>query len=46
MTEGEVVVWHCSLNEHEFEQMLAVKDRETWHAVVHMVAKSWTQIID
>lgn len=21
-TEGEVVVWHCSLNEHEFEQIL------------------------
>ena len=23
-----------------------VKDREAWHAVVHEVAKSWTQLSD
>ena len=23
-----------------------VKDREAWHAVVHRVAKSWTQMSD
>ena len=23
-----------------------VKDREAWHAVVHRVAKSWTQLSD
>ena len=23
-----------------------VKDRETWHAVVHGVAKNWTQLSD
>ena len=23
-----------------------VKDRETWHAAVHGVAKSWTQLSD
>ena len=23
-----------------------VKDREAWHAVVHGVAKSWTQLSD
>ena len=23
-----------------------VKDREAWHAVVHVVTKSWTQLSD
>ena len=31
-----------SLNGHEFE--LIVKDREAWHAAVHRVAKSQTQL--
>ena len=31
-----------SLNGHEFK--LIVKDREAWHAAVHRVAKSQTQL--
>ena len=40
-TEDEVVGWRHWLNGHEFE---VVKDRETWCAAVHGVAKSWTQL--
>ena len=39
--------WHHRLNGHEFEQALeAVMDREAWHAAVHGVAKSQTQLSD
>ena len=43
-----MIGWHHRLNEHEFEQTLGVgvKDREVWHAVVHGVAKSQTQLRD
>ena len=36
--------WHHRLDRHEFEQVLGVlvMGRESWHAVVHEVAKSWT----
>ena len=35
--------WHHQLNGHEFEQTPeTVKDREAWHATVHMVAKNKT----
>ena len=44
MTEDEMVGWHHRLNGHEFEQALGDEDRETWHAVVHGVAKSQTQL--
>ena len=45
MTEDEMVGWHHQLNGHEFEQALEmVKDREAWHAVVHGVANSRTQL--
>ena len=45
MTEDEMAGWHHQLNGHEFEQALEmVKDREAWHAVVHGVAKSRTQL--
>ena len=44
MTKGEMVGWHHRLNGHEFEQALGdVKDRETWGAAVHRVAKSQTR---
>ena len=44
-TEDEVVRWHHQLNGHGFEQALYVDDdREAWCAVVHEVAKCWTQL--
>ena len=46
-TEDEIVGWHHWLNGHEFEQAPGVvMDRESWHAAVHGVAKSWTQLSD
>ena len=39
MAEDEMVKWHHQLNEHEFQ---IVKDRESWGAAVHRVAKSQT----
>ena len=43
MTEDEMVEWH-----HDSIDMLrvVVMDREAWGAVVHGVAKSWTQLSD
>ena len=47
VTEDEMVGWHHWLNGHEFEQTLEiVKQKEAWHAAVHRVAKSWTQLSD
>ena len=35
------------IRKHELEQTLGiVKYKEAWHAAVHGVAKSWTQISD
>ena len=42
-TEDEIVGWHLRLNGHEFEWLI-VNNREAWHASVHGVAKSWTQL--
>ena len=47
MTEDEMVGWHHWLHGHEFDQALGVGDgQEAWHAVVHGVAKSRTQLSD
>ena len=42
--EDEMVGWHHRLDGHEFEQVPGVGDRETWHAAVHGVSNSWTQL--
>ena len=43
MTENEMVGWHHWLSEHEFKKLRElVMDSESWRAVVHWVAKSWT----
>ena len=39
-----MVGWHHRLNGHKFEQALGVGDREAWHAAVHEVTKSRTQL--
>ena len=42
-----MVRWHHRLDGHEFEQAPGVGDAQgIWHAAVHGVAKSWTQLID
>ena len=46
-TVDEMVGWHHWLNGHEFGKLWELMmDREAWHAVVHGVAKSWTQPSD
>ena len=45
MTEDEMVGWRHQLNGHEFEQLRGlVMDMEAWHAAVHGIAKSRTQL--
>ena len=50
MTEDEMVIWHHRLDGHEFEQALGVGVGRGggvgWHAAVHVVTKSWTQLSD
>ena len=47
MTENEMIGWHHRHDRHEFEQIPGdVKDREAWHAAVHGVTKSQTQLSD
>ena len=45
MTEDEMVGWHHQLNDVSMSQLqeLVIK-REAWHAAVHGVAKSQTQL--
>ena len=52
MTEDEIVGWHYQLNGHGFGWTPGVGglrewvDREAWHAAVHGVTKSRTQLSD
>ena len=47
MKEDEMVGWHHQLDGHEFEQTPGVGDgQEAWHAAIHGVAKSRTQLSD
>ena len=45
-TEDEMAGWHHWLNGHEFEQTQNEGQGEAWHASVHGVAKSQTQLSD
>ena len=46
-TEDEMAGWLHQLNGHEFEQALElVMDRESLHAAVHGISKSWTWLSD
>ena len=43
--EDKVVTWHLWLNGHEFEQTLGDSEEQgIWHAVIHVITKSWEQL--
>ena len=47
MTEDEMVGWHHRLSGHRFGWTLGVDDGQgAWHAAVHGVASSQTQLSD
>ena len=47
MTEDEMAGWHHRFNGHEFGWTPGVDDGQgAWHAAVHGVAESWTQLSD
>ena len=46
-TEDEMVGWHHQFNGHEFEQTPGDGEgQEAWHAAVHGVTESQTQLTD
>ena len=46
-TEDEMVGWHQDSMEMNLSRLRGlVMDRETWHAAVHGVTKSWTRLSD
>ena len=47
MTEDEMAGWHHGLDGREFCQLQElVMDREAYHAAIHGVVKSQTQVSD
>ena len=47
MTEDETAGWYHRLDGRELGELRElVMDREAWHAVIHGVAKSRTQLSD
>ena len=47
MTKDEIIGWDHQLNGHEFEQTPGDGEgQEVWHAVVHGVTKTQTQLSD
>ena len=45
MTEDEMVGWHHQLTDMSLSKLREiVKDREAWHAAVHGVTNSLTQL--
>ena len=47
VTEDDMVKWHYQLNDMSLKKLSDIgKDRESWHAAVHGVAKSQTWLSD